>query len=291
MKIFNFLQDGTNQLGIQLESKIYNLTLMAETLDYSIPHSTDALILIDSGALEELLDKITDLDLQKFELEEEETTFLPAVLTPEKILCVGLNYKEHAEEVKQDTASESPVIFSKFNNALTGHNEEIPYPAIGEQLDYEAELVVVIGKEGQNLSEEEALSHVYGYTMGNDVSLRDRQFATSQWLVGKTNDGFAPLGPYLVQEEEIDAQNLSISTKVNGEVRQDSNTKQMIFDIPSIISYVSKHMTLKPGDLIYTGTPEGVISGYPEKDQVWLKSGDQLEVEIEGIGSLRNTIG
>ncbi|MFJ8064727.1 fumarylacetoacetate hydrolase family protein [Psychrobacillus sp. NPDC096426] len=159
-----------------------------------------------------------------------------------------------------------------------------------ERVDYEAELVLIIGKEAKNVSKEDALSYVFGYTVGNDLSARSLQFLSGQWLLGKSLDHFAPIGPYLVTSDEIDPYNLAIECKVNGEVRQSANTKDMIFDCSTIISYVSKHITLKPGDVIFTDTPQRVVIGYPEDEQVWLKSGDKVEVSIEKIGTLINTL-
>lgn len=146
----------------------------------------------------------------------------------------------------------------------------------------------MIGKEAKNIAPEEALAYVFGYTIGNDLSARDLQLRTSQWLIGKTLDHFAPIGPYLVTADEIDPQNLAITCTVNGEIRQSASTNAMIFDCATIVSYLSHLMTLKPGDIIFTGTPSGVILGYPEDKQIWLQAGDQVEVTIEKLGSLSN---
>ena len=201
--------------------------------------------------------------------------YAPVVTKPEKIICVGLNYADHAKEANMDIP-DYPVLFSKFNNALAAHKQVISLPKKAEKFDYEAELVIVMGKEATKVSKEEALSYVFGYTVGNDFSARDLQFRTGQWLLGKSCDDFAPIGPYIVTSDEIDPQNLEISCKVNGEIRQSAHTRDMIFDCATIISYLSQYMTLKPGDLIFTGTPEGVIVGYPEEQQQWLKSGDEV---------------
>lgn len=163
-------------------------------------------------------------------------------------------------------------------------------PESAEKFDYEAELVIIIGKEARNVSKEEALSYVFGYTIGNDFSARDLQMRTGQWLLGKTCDGFAPIGPYITTADEINPNNLKVQCKVNNEIRQSANTRDMIFDCATIISYVSKHMTLKPGDIIFTGTPSGVILGYPEDKQSWLKSGDEIKINIENLGTLVNVL-
>jgi 2-keto-4-pentenoate hydratase/2-oxohepta-3-ene-1,7-dioic acid hydratase in catechol pathway len=181
------------------------------------------------------------------------------------------------------------VIFSKFSNSLAANEEDIPLPANSKQVDYEGELGIVIGKEAYMVPENEALGHVFGYFVGNDVSARDLQKKTSQWLLGKSCEKFFPNGPYVVTADEVpDPQNLSIKTTVNGEVRQNSNTSNMIFSCKQLVSYISQYMKLEPGDVISTGTPEGVIAGFPEKKRVWLSDGDVVEVEIEKLGKIRN---
>jgi 2-keto-4-pentenoate hydratase/2-oxohepta-3-ene-1,7-dioic acid hydratase in catechol pathway len=182
---------------------------------------------------------------------------------------------------------ETPVVFSKFNTALAAHRQPVRLEKNAEQYDYEAELVVVIGRRARFVPEAEALSYVFGYCNGNDLSARDLQTRTSQWLLGKTLDHFMPIGPYLVTADEIgDAQSLGVWCWVNGERRQNSNTKDMVFSIAQLISYLSQYMTLEPGDLISTGTPEGVIVGMKEK--IWLKPNDVVEIEVEGLGKLVN---
>ncbi|HKJ96369.1 MAG TPA: fumarylacetoacetate hydrolase family protein [Thermoplasmataceae archaeon] len=221
-------------------------------------------------------------------LREGEYKFDSAVGKPEKIICLGHNYKEHVGELKKKLP-ENPILFSKFNNSLAGHEEEIPLPENSSQIDYEGELGIVIGKAAYNVPEDKALDHVFGYFIANDVSARDLQFRTEQWLLGKTCEKFFPNGPFLVTSDEVrDPQNLSIKTRVNGEVRQNSNTSRMIFSCSRIISYISKYIPLKPGDVISTGTPEGVIVGMPAEKRKWLKNGDIVEVEIEKLGTLRN---
>jgi len=215
--------------------------------------------------------------------------FAPAVLNPEKILCIGLNYAAHAKESKLPIP-DYPTLFSKFNNALNAHKEPIVLPDTAYKYDYEVELVIVIGKTAHMIDKEDALDYVFGYTIGNDFSARDLQMRTPQWLIGKTFDGFAPLGPYIVPAAEADPAHFHVQSFVNGELRQDSNTNDLIFDCATIVSYLSQYMTLKPGDVIFTGTPSGVILGYPEDQQVWLKAGDTVTVKIDGIGELTNTL-
>jgi 2-keto-4-pentenoate hydratase/2-oxohepta-3-ene-1,7-dioic acid hydratase in catechol pathway len=185
----------------------------------------------------------------------------------------------------------SPILFSKFSNALTGHKNTVNLPKTAEKFDYEAELAVIIGKTAQYVDEEDALSYVFGYSIGNDLSARDLQMRTGQWLLGKTCDGFAPVGPYIVTTDELsDPNNLDVECKVNGEIRQKANTRDMIFNCAKIISYASQYMTLKPGDIILTGTPDGVILGYPNEKQKWLEPGDEIKVSIGGIGTLSTTL-
>jgi 2-keto-4-pentenoate hydratase/2-oxohepta-3-ene-1,7-dioic acid hydratase in catechol pathway len=207
-----------------------------------------------------------------------------------KIICLGLNYRDHAIESGVEPPSE-PVLFSKYTTALIGQGANIVLPPESTQVDYEAELVIVIGRGGRHIPQNRAMEHVGGYTVGHDVSARDWQLNKpgKQWMAGKTFDTFAPMGPALVTPDEIpDPQNLGIRLRLNGATMQDSNTSQLIFPVDYIVSYLSKIMTLEPGDLIYTGTPPGV--GMARKPPVWLKAGDVVEVEIDGLGTLRNTV-
>lgn len=286
MKLVNFKVGEQIRLGIKSNKGIIDVAKAAEGYSLEIPLNIEQVI---EGGEKSLL-QLAELMKREIETIPEETIiYAPSVTKPEKILCVGLNYISHSEESKMDIPT-SPVLFSKFNNALAAHNQTISLPKSAEKFDYEAELVIVIGKEAANISKEEALSYVFGYTAGNDLSARDLQFRTPQWLLGKTCDHFAPIGPYLVTADEVDASNLEIKCKVNGVLRQSGNTRDMIFDCATIVSYISSYMTLKPGDIIFTGTPSGVILGYPEDKQQWLKSGDEIVVSIEKIGDLVNVL-
>lgn len=286
MKLVNFKLGDQIRLGIKKKEGIIDVEKAAAAYSLEVPKTIEEIITGGEKAIEQL-----NVLLKKgFEtISEEKVVFAPCVTSPEKILCVGLNYASHGAECKIDLPT-SPVLFSKFNNALAAHKQEISLPERAEKIDYEAELVLVIGKKAVNVAKEEALSYVFGYTAGNDLSARDLQFRSGQWLLGKTCDNFAPVGPYIVTAEEIDPNNLEISCKVNGVVRQSANTKDMIFNCAEIISYVSQYMTLKPGDIIFTGTPSGVILGYPEGEQQWLKAGDEVIVSIEKIGDLVNRL-
>jgi 2-keto-4-pentenoate hydratase/2-oxohepta-3-ene-1,7-dioic acid hydratase in catechol pathway len=286
VKFVQFKVGDSVRLGIKSEKGIIDVEQCETFLSMGVPTTMEQVILEGERALLQLGELITrDLPY----LSEETIEFAPCITRPEKIICVGLNYIDHAKESNMEIPS-SPVLFSKFNNALSAHNQEINLPKNAENFDYEAELIIVIGKEASNVSKEDALSYVFGYSVGNDLSARDLQFRTGQWLLGKTCDQFAPIGPYLVTADEIDPTNLDIELKVNGEIKQSANTRDMIFDCATIVSYLSQHMTLKPGDIIFSGTPDGVVLGYPEEQRVWLKSGDEIQVTIENIGTLTNKL-
>ena len=214
----------------------------------------------------------------------------PPIPTPEKILCIGLNYADHAEETGA-AIPEEPVVFSKLAPALTGHQSPIVLPKVSDQVDFEAELVVVIGREGRNIPRDRAWQHVGGLTCGHDVSARDWQKLRSggQWLLGKSFDTFGPVGPWVVTADEWRRPiELDISLRLNGEVMQQSNTRNLIFPIDHLISHLSLVTTLRPGDLIFTGTPPGV--GCARVPPRFLRPGDVAEVEIERIGVLQNDV-
>jgi len=209
---------------------------------------------------------------------------------PQKIICVGLNYRDHAIESKMAIPKE-PVLFSKFPSALIGHGEAIVVPKVSTKVDYEAELVIVVGKRGRHISEAKAMDFVAGYSVGHDVSARDWQLEKDgkQWMVGKTFDTFAPIGPTLVTKDEVpDPHKLGIRLRLDGKTMQNSNTEQMIFSVAQIIAYLSIILTLEPGDLIFTGTPPGI--GHALTPPVYLRGGETAEVEIDGLGLLRNPV-
>ena len=212
-------------------------------------------------------------------------------MNPSKIVCVGLNYRRHAQEVGMKAPS-VPILFNKYNNSLAGQNCTIKLvpKEVAYKFDYETELLIVIGKSARNVSEAEALNYVAGYCTSNDFSARDAQLELpgGQWMIGKTMDNFAPIGPYFVSADLVgDPNNLKIQTRVNGEVRQDWSTNDFIFNTQQMISYISKFWTLEPGDIIFTGTPQGVIAGMPKDKQVWLKAGDEIVSSIEKLGDLK----
>ena len=207
---------------------------------------------------------------------------------PGKIICIGLNYRDHAEESGMEIPK-SPIIFSKFSACAIGAGENIVLPKASAQVDYEAELAFVVGRRAKNVEKADALSYVLGYTNFNDVSARDFQFADGQWVRGKSCDTFAPMGEYVATADEIrDPHNLRIRFRLNGETLQDSSTDQLIFKIPELIEFLTASITLEPGDVVATGTPPGV--GFARKPPVFMKDGDRAEVEIEGLGVLSNTV-
>jgi len=213
---------------------------------------------------------------------------LAPVPRPPKILCAGLNYRDHAAEAKMEIPS-VPTIFSKYHNAIIGPGAPIILPKNTQKPDYEAEFAFVIGRGGRHIPAERWRDHVFGYLCFNDVSARDVQLATSQWLMGKTFDNFAPTGPWITTADEIaDPHSLSIELFLNGERMQGSNTRELIFKIPDLVAFISSVLTLEPGDIIATGTPAGV--GFSKKPPRWLRPGDEVVVRIEGLGELRNPV-
>lgn len=212
----------------------------------------------------------------------------PPVLKPRKVICVGMNYRDHCKESGKEIPK-TPVIFAKFPTAITGMDDPILLPKVSKQVDYEAELAFIIGKEGKNIPKSKAYDYVAGYTVFNDVSARDLQFGDGQWVRGKTPDTFAPIGPYLVTKDEVsNPHKLRISLTLNGKTMQDSNTNQIIFKVDYLVSFLSQVMTLEVGDIVSTGTPPGV--GIFRKPPVLLKPKDVVEITIEKLGTLRNPV-
>ncbi|MBP1995905.1 fumarylacetoacetate hydrolase family protein [Paenibacillus eucommiae] len=296
MKLLTFIVHNEYRLGVQTERGVLDVTAaLGQVSGEGVPQNVHAVI--DGGqeavaALQSFTDKALSSAGENclYLLNEAELTLGPCVTNPNKIICIGLNYRKHAEETNSPVP-EYPILFNKFNNTLTGHGHDVELPRNSQKVDYEAELVIVIGKNTKYVSKEDALSHVFGYCNVNDLSARDLQLRTQQWLLGKTCDGFSPLGPYLVTADEVGNPNdLEIKSIVNGEVRQNSNTSDMIFHCDEIVSYISQHFTLVPGDIILTGTPEGVVMGYPKEKQVYLQNGDVVTIEIEKLGSLTNRL-
>lgn len=223
-----------------------------------------------------------------FFVEREQVRFGTPLPKPEKIICVGRNYKEHAVEMESDVP-EAPVLFAKFANALIGPDDAIEKPTITDQLDYEVELGIVMGQQAKNVKKSDAYDYIAGYTIGNDITARDLQKRTPQWLQGKTLDRTTPIGPWIITADEVpNPDSLAVRSYVNGEERQNSNTSKFIFDIPTLIEYISKIVTLQPGDIILTGTPDGV--GVAMDPPEYLQDGDVVSLYIDGIGRLENKV-
>jgi len=278
------------RLAVKTDHGILDVQEAAAALHLPAPATMDDLLQNEDGAnLNALVDAALKQAGTKIAFHKEAgLEYGPLVSRPEKIVCVGLNYKKHAQETHQPIPKQM-ILFNKFNNTLNAHNGKVKLPVdLATKFDHEVELVIVIGKEAHNVSEAEAHSYVAGYATGNDFTARDLQLETGgQWMIGKTPDQFAPLGPYLVTADQVDPDKLKIECRVNGETRQSSNTSDMIFNTKQIISYTSKFITLKPGDLIFTGTPEGVILGKPVEERVWLKPGDKIACSLEKLGELK----
>jgi len=280
MKLVTFEQHGSSEPGVLLDSSVLGLRAagFASTLDV-IALWADARARVEEWIKERPAAQMHPLASVKL---------LAPIPRPPKIICVGLNYRDHALESNVEVPK-VPTIFSKYATAVIGPGDTIRLPRVSTKPDYEAEFAVIIGKGGRNIPGASWQEHVFGYTNLNDVSARDYQMATSQWMMGKTFDTFAPMGPAIVTADEIaDPHNLDISLTINGEMLQHSNTKNLIFNIPALIEYLSAVFTLEPGDVISTGTPAGV--GFARKPPRWLVAGDDVVVRVEGLGELRNPV-
>ena len=286
---FTMLRDGTtDHLGIRTPRGIVDVARAADALGItSAPVTTDDVI-AGRGNVAALRGIVANAPASAIRAESA-VAYAPVVTAPAKIVCVGLNYRAHLAETGEK-APPYPDLFNKYNSALNRHNGTIAISNVpGKEFDYESELVMIVGKTASKVPESEALNYVFGYTTGNDFSLREVQLRTSQWMTGKTPDDFAPIGPWLVTADQVpDPQTLDIHTFVNDETqpRQSANTSQMIFSCAHILSYTSQFITLNPGDVIFTGTPNGVIIGMPPEKRVWLKPGDRVRTVISKLGEL-----
>ena len=277
MKLCSVEINESSVVGVLIDGGIADVTSLGfpARMNDVIEGGDDMLIRIENA----LKDKSPSV------FDEESVKFLP-VTEPKKIICEGLNFKDHAEETGGDVPKH-PIFFSKFSDALSAHNEPVTLPPWLKKYDYEAELVIVIGKHAYNVSVEEAETCIFGYTCGNDLSARDAQFLSSQWLAGKALPGSGPVGPYIVTRDCFDPREPHcIFCEVDGETVQSGNTIDMIFPCFEAVSTASKFFPLSPGDLLFTGTPAGVIQGRKREDRVWLKPGDIVKVAIDGIGTL-----
>jgi 2-keto-4-pentenoate hydratase/2-oxohepta-3-ene-1,7-dioic acid hydratase in catechol pathway len=290
LTLLNIRSGADYRLGVKNEKGILDVVEAAKILHMHAPATIDDLLQNQDGpSLNALVDAAAkSKPAQKAYLKEDAIEYGPIVTRPEKIVCVGLNYRQHALEIGAPIPKQ-PVLFNKFNSTLNHHNGKIKLPVdYATKFDYEVELVMVVGREAKTVTEADALSYIAGYATGNDFTARDLQLETGgQWMVGKTPDQFGPIGPYLVTADQIDPDNLKLECRVNGETRQSSNTSDFIFNTRKMISYISRVITLKPGDIIFTGTPQGVIQGKPKDQQVWLKPGDKIACSLEKLGELK----
>jgi 2-keto-4-pentenoate hydratase/2-oxohepta-3-ene-1,7-dioic acid hydratase in catechol pathway len=273
-------------LGVRTARGVLDVGAAEDELRQGLPKTVDDLLHQrgDLQALARLIENGAAKAPARYLIAEKDVRFGPCVTNPEKVICLGKNYREHAAETGSAPPT-TPILFNKFKSSLNNHGGTIKISAeAGKNWDYEAEMVIVIGRTARNVAEADAPSYVFGYCTGQDFSARDLQNLNSQWMLGKAGDGWGPIGPWLVSADQVDPDNLDIKMIVNGEVRQSSNTRNMIFNTRYIVSYISRHMTLNAGDVIFTGTPEGVILGYPKDKQVWLKPGDKLLTSIEKLG-------
>jgi 2-keto-4-pentenoate hydratase/2-oxohepta-3-ene-1,7-dioic acid hydratase in catechol pathway len=298
LKLAHYVRDEATRVGIVDKGSVFDLTDTVRELDLTgLTEMVSVDQILSQGLLDSLLDAERKIIAKATGFSVESAKLRSPILNPEKILLVARNYLSHNVEQNAKPPAE-PYFFTKFRNALIGPNEPILIPRISNKVDWEGELSVIIGKAGKNIARRDAMEYVAGYAVSNDVSFRDLQFSTrsdnaavalgSNWVKGKNLDSSFPLGPWLVTKDEIlDPHNLEISLMVNGSMKQHSNTGEMIFKIDALIEYVSAGMTLRPGDIISTGTPEGVavFTGEP-----FLKDGDIVEVTISGIGTLRNPV-
>lgn len=292
MRFVRYLHSGVESYGLLSDDEIIGLQTLAGALETLLPSTIEELIgLGEEGmrTVEQLMLNSTKTEKGKATPKIGDATFLAPVSSPPKIICLGLNYRDHAEEAGADIPDE-PIIFMKPRTAIVGPDEPIIRPTFVKELDYEAELAIIIGKKGKNIPVSEAEKYVFGYTAFNDISAREIQFKDKQWTRGKSFDTFAPIGPCITTADQIgNPSNLNIRTRVNGELRQDSSTKNMVFNVYEVIYHISRVMTLEPCDIIATGTPAGVAV-FTKPTPKFLSPGDLVEVEIENIGTLRNKV-
>lgn len=283
MRFVTFKKGGKPTLGIRREGDIVDLSIASK----SSPQDMKSMLAAGKGAMKKAAAAAKKAPASA--VVKGRVSYLPPIVDPGKIICIGLNYRDHAAEANMKEP-DYPVLFLRYANSLVGHKQPMIRPKASKHFDYEAELVAVIGKTGRNIPKSKALDYVAGYSIFNEGSLRDFQMKSSQWTMGKNFDSTGGFGPDFVTEDELPpgGRGLAIKCRLNGEVLQDSNTKNMIFDLKTLVSTASVAMTLEPGDIIVTGTPSGV--GFVRKPPIFMKDGDTCEIEIEKIGILENPI-
>lgn len=292
MKLIRYLHQGRRSYGALTRRGVISLPSLAEGVNHHLPELFEDFVALGGKGIEiveKIMENAGERHLGCVSPLIKEAALLPPIASPPKIICLGLNYQDHAEEQNATTPDE-PVIFLKPHTAVIGPHSDIVKPSFVDQLDYEAELAIVIGRRAKNISASEAKSHIFGYTILNDISARDIQFKDKQWTRGKSFDTFAPMGPCVTIENQLqDTSDLSIRTWVNDELRQNSSTRNMVLNVYQVVHQLSRVMTLETCDIIATGTPAGV--GFALKPQPkFLKDGDVVKIEIEKIGVLENRV-
>lgn len=299
MKLVTYSSSGQPRVGLAIAGHVADLAKAANVFGVSGKQPASVLEYLEQGesarqAVEGVWKlcsdpkRISELSSAGVLTAEKDVDYLPPIPNPNKIICLGQNYRAHVKEMGHEVPK-YPTLFAKFSNTLTGHRKSFVMPTVSKNVDYEAELAVIIGHKARNVPVDKALDYIGGYSPLNDISIRDYQRRTQQWLQGKTFDGAAPMGPALVTPDEVgDSANLDISLRLNGTVMQQANTRDLIFEIPMVINYISQFMTLLPGDIISTGTPSGV--GAARDPQVFMKPGDKAQVEIAKVGVLETSI-
>ncbi len=291
MKFVRYCYQREESYGVISKNAVLSLPSLAKTFKKDIPQKLESFIAESEKTLdpiEQLLKNADSRIIKEVSKPLSQVSLLSPIPFPPKIICLGLSYFDHAAETKSDIPDE-PIIFMKPHTAITGPNQAVIKPQFVKELDYEGELCIVVGKTAKDISVGDAKKHVFGYTIFNDISARDYQFKDGQWTRGKSFDTFAPIGPCITAENQLtNTNNLSIRTWVNGELRQNGTTHSMVFDINKILYHLSRVMTLEPCDIIATGTPAGV--GFAMKPKQFLKHGDIVRIEIQGIGILENFI-
>ena len=295
MRLLSIRSEHGDTLGVKTDRGILDVRRASLTLNLPVPLTLDDLL--QEGRAPELAALVSAAQSSRradsLYVDEAQITHGRLFSNPGKIVCIGLNYREHAKEAGEKVPA-VPILFNKYNNALTSHGATIRLPSdLATKFDYEVEMLVVIGRRAHDVKLEEASQYVAGYCTANDFSARDLQLELDghQWMIGKTLDDFAPIGPYFVCADLVeDPNSLNIECRVNGETRQHSNTSSLVYNVEFLVSYISRHFPLEPGDLIFTGTPPGVILGMPKEKQVWLKAGDQIACSVGNLGELRFTL-
>jgi 2-keto-4-pentenoate hydratase/2-oxohepta-3-ene-1,7-dioic acid hydratase in catechol pathway len=289
MTLLSIKKGDAETLGVKTEDGVIDVAAASRKFHIQAPLTLDELLQKGGAGQLERVIAMARKSPRGVMLDESQVTYGRLFHNPGKIVCIGLNYREHAKEAGEKVPS-VPILFNKYNNALAAHQTTINLPtAVSHKFDYEVELLVVIGKRASNVSEADARSYIAGYCTSNDFSSRDLQLELDghQWMLGKTLDQFAPIGPYFVSADLVPNPNaLDIECRVNGETRQQSNTSQLIYNVDFLVAYISKNFPLEAGDIIFTGTPPGVIVGMPPDKQVWLKAGDRIACSVGNLGEL-----